>query len=481
MPLTERFIEAPLRYGPKDLYLESTKENLLKDVHEARMIGALSQLGQLARLSSEIFKGLFDEANHTFKRIESISERTNKLIEQLPIVEQKLESAPLCHMFLDQEKLSRSSQLTNESLQKFRILHETMPRAIQAKYSSENVNAPPNFQLVDAVMTPEERQDHGSCILKYSNPGFFFREWQKAEEERYNKMQEEKEKRKKEQKQNKNKTNKNKSEKKKKKEIAGWRDRFKNEDFGAEIVKSPQDISLVERSQYPIPSVDSTDNVEQAYEDGSYMSTDSFVPPMSTSEGLMPPLPPPPPLPPMPFTSNSTMSPPPLPPLPNSETPSSMPPPPPPPPLPQLSTPLTSLVPPPPPPPPMLQGIKPPVAGPNIAGPSTPPPPPPPSVPSLPKKDDLLSSIRTGKKLRPVEAAAPAQKPADQRGNLLAQIKQGNTLRHVERKDQTAEKPNQANLGAFASSEIEAILSRRRNIQDDSSDSDDSDSDNDWD
>ena len=67
----------------------------------------------------------------------------------------------------------------------------SVPAALEARYTSEEVRMPPDFSAVELAMTDAESGRHGPCSKVYSDPQFFFQEWMKKEEIRYNVMKEE--------------------------------------------------------------------------------------------------------------------------------------------------------------------------------------------------------------------------------------------------------------------------------------------------
>ncbi|CAI4227761.1 unnamed protein product [Auanema sp. JU1783] len=154
------------------------------------------------------------------------------------------------------------------------------------------------------------------------------------------------------------------------------------------------------------------------------------------------------------------------------------PPPPPPPPVAPVYN-NSSSVPPPPPPPPVLSG----------SSGAVPPPPPPPTslIKDLPApqsgRSNLLAEIQAGKKLKSVGDPAEKVGAPNARGDMMAQIRQGTQLKHVD-KDEEEKRKSAAplsDMGGLAGALAKALEERRVNLGiDDSSEEEDSDDKNEW-
>ncbi|GMH47236.1 hypothetical protein TL16_g00014 [Triparma laevis f. inornata] len=94
------------------------------------------------------------------------------------------------------QDLQQQEQETKNQL----FVAASVPASLDARYKSEDVKPPPNFAEVELAMTDAEKAKHGDCGKVYSDPQFFFSEWEKEEEVRYRKQMEAKAQRKKEKK-----------------------------------------------------------------------------------------------------------------------------------------------------------------------------------------------------------------------------------------------------------------------------------------
>ncbi|KAK6747251.1 hypothetical protein RB195_000455 [Necator americanus] len=152
-----------------------------------------------------------------------------------------------------------------------------------------------------------------------------------------------------------------------------------------------------------------------------------------------------------------------------------------PPPPPPAPAPFSNSTPPPPPPPPPPPSV----ISPTPAAAAAPPPPPPP--PSLAAADsgrgNLLAEIQAGKQLRSVGAHNSSPK-VDVRDNVMAQIRQGAQLKHVDTAAEQEKRRSESTsleMGGIAGALAKALEERRMNMAlDDSSDEEESDERNEW-
>jgi hypothetical protein len=173
----------------------------------------------------------------------------------------------------------------------------SVPSSVSARYASEDVTPPPNFASVEAAMSEAEHVKHGRCDKIYSDPLFFFSEWQKqemarldiVEAERAQKKAEKKARRAKEKalKQNQRGLQKTVTAKKQ----LNWRNRYVNDDIGGTKVvdtgPSPSLNSLVSKTTMNSADMklgaESRGGVQQALRAGGggqdYGEPDSVIPP----------------------------------------------------------------------------------------------------------------------------------------------------------------------------------------------------------
>ncbi len=437
------------------------------------MTGAMTQLGYLSSYATELFQDLFELSDGLHKRVQSATQRTAQLLQDLPAVEQAVADAdsgfsqllePKQDIHVEQEP---ASQL---------FVPKTVPASIAARYASDDCHPPPDFSLVETAMTDSEHQKFGICEKQYSDPQFFFSEWERQEEARLVVLMEARAQKKAEKKARraKEKALKEKERGLQKtvtaKKQLNWRNRYAADELGNVKVTAPQQntMSLVQVSQ--ISAQDAQLGLDQEREVTKAMRGNraSMMPPAQQSRPTPPPRP----------ASNNPAPPP---------KPTAAPAPvaggsrPPPPPRPGKSAPPAAE----PMPEPVQENYVPEIAAPTPAASRPPPPPKPAPVPvekRMPKGAldmSVLGGIKGGVTLK---KAAPIQKRVDPKMNLLASIKKGGALKHVDVEEVKAQRKasveNSGGGGMFGGGGINKILERRKFLAEESeSDS----SDEDWD
>lgn len=169
MPLVKRRVENALAY-PSPLWAESPPESVLADVHQAQMVGALTQLGHLAGHAADMFNDMFREADGIQQRMIAANGRVAGLIDALPVLEQQVAGATMEEILAhDSPHVERA---VDESSAKFRLTHATLPPSLKARYeASDIVEPPPDFGGVDAILLPDQRAPDGApCSNKFSDP-----------------------------------------------------------------------------------------------------------------------------------------------------------------------------------------------------------------------------------------------------------------------------------------------------------------------
>lgn len=376
-------------------------------------------------------------------------------------------------LVLGSAKLDRGDD--HPQLQLF--LPTSKPVALKLRYESPEVFRMPPLHLVDPVLLPQTAADHGPCHAKFSNPQFFLQEWQREEEARLAKLEEEKALRKKERRERRNREKERKqakeneaSMKRQQKKNLNWRDRLNVDDVGMArkdsfrsvqshddlVERQTRPVSRVPPRAEPVPEHAPVENARPAPPSSSLRPPPPAVSPPSMPA---PPTGMPQPPPGVPPPSHSMPAPPPVPGFPSPPSgpppPSHGMPPPPAPPMAPMGPPPPGMPAPPsmPAPPPMPQAPMhapappaPPLPPPMPAG-FVAPPPMPPAPPAMPGggASSLILSIQTGKTLRKVE---PVQKKADPQSDFLNAIRQGKALKKVEQ-PAAPQKEAASNLGAF--------------------------------
>ncbi|GMI24572.1 hypothetical protein TrCOL_g6088 [Triparma columacea] len=187
MPLVKRSLAHPLEYAEPTIYQSSPNNLVLQNVNEASMCGVMTQLGYLASYATEIFQDLCELADTTHKRVVICTERTRNVLEEIPKVQLALSQGDSSFSEMLQGK--QDLVVEQEVVQQL-FVATSLPAAIDARYRGGEVKEPPDFSPVEAAMTPEEHTKHGNCAKVYSDPHFFFSEWQKQEEVRFKEQME---------------------------------------------------------------------------------------------------------------------------------------------------------------------------------------------------------------------------------------------------------------------------------------------------
>ena len=170
MPLVKRRVENALAYPDPALWAQSPPESVLADVHQAQLVGALSQLGLLAGHAADIFNDMFKEADGLQQRMVAANGRVAGLIDALPALEQQVAGATMDSILaFDSPHVERA---VDESTAKFRLTHATLPPSLKARYEAAGiVEPPPDFSGVDAILLPDQRAPDGApCSNKFSDP-----------------------------------------------------------------------------------------------------------------------------------------------------------------------------------------------------------------------------------------------------------------------------------------------------------------------
>jgi len=135
--------------------------------------------GYLASYATELFQDLFDTADQLNKRVSSCTARTRTVLADIQTMQAAVESADSSF----KKMLEPKSEILSVEQQPAQQLFTpaSVPSSVSARYTSDDVHPPPNFDVVEAAMTEPEREKRGPCNKLYSDPLFFFSEWQRQE------------------------------------------------------------------------------------------------------------------------------------------------------------------------------------------------------------------------------------------------------------------------------------------------------------
>lgn len=184
MPLQHRFIETGVNYASSTIFtLESCT---LGDATFASSIGAISQLGILAKFSHELFDGLSQELHGLITNVERLTQRADKL-------QQQFSRGKKHTQFGDEESDELKydfSALHIESVNISSLSPETMPLRLQDVFVRSKPLLP--FHELDTYMGTSQHLNHGESSKHFSDPSFFFARWKAEQDKRYDAIKEEK-------------------------------------------------------------------------------------------------------------------------------------------------------------------------------------------------------------------------------------------------------------------------------------------------
>jgi len=158
--------------------MESSQRTILADVSMASMQGVLDQLGMLSTYAADVFDGIHRKVKRISKRSDAIARRLESMQRNsLSQVERVFLEAKgdLGELSVNKEThLDRSYGVTFN-------LFTPNTRSADVERQFKAIAKPPMLTKLDQFV---EDKSKPSQMCKYSDPGFFFREWQKAEEAR---------------------------------------------------------------------------------------------------------------------------------------------------------------------------------------------------------------------------------------------------------------------------------------------------------
>eukprot|EP00941_MAST-03F_sp_MAST-3F-sp1_P006256 g6256.t1 len=172
--MISRNIYAAQDYATRAIYKESKPNDVLQDRTMASMTGVLQQLGFLATYSAQIFDGVYAIAKQTDARMKKVTTKLTALQREVPRLETLAAGKSPSDFVLNSESSFRRDYKVSSQL----FTKETRPAHVKIQYDS--VNQPPRVHLLD----PFQPEGSESCMKKYSDPEFFFREWLREEEKK---------------------------------------------------------------------------------------------------------------------------------------------------------------------------------------------------------------------------------------------------------------------------------------------------------
>lgn len=182
MPLRKRILYDPAAYHRKDVFEESSADTYLQDHNMSKMLGSMNQIAYLSTFALEVMQNLAILTEDLSERIKVASARTNDLYGNLKSVDRQVASIddnshiaaiPGMSKYLQSREMF-TPQLFNKT---------TNYSSISLQYRV--CRSPPQLWRIE-VFTDED------CFRNYSNPGFFFQEWIRAEITRQRRGKEEK-------------------------------------------------------------------------------------------------------------------------------------------------------------------------------------------------------------------------------------------------------------------------------------------------
>ena len=175
MPVHQRTVYGSQAYGSSELFESSSAGNVLSDIRMSGVLGAVNQINFLSSYCFEVFDSLVTLSDDIHGRVDAATKRTERLvrmIEDLESTNQGNESkaVPVSGSQMRIRYLSKRDAFIPDVLAK-----ATSSNPMKSAYNV--CSAPPRLWKMDGVVNDD-------CAIYYSNPGFFFDEWLRVEQER---------------------------------------------------------------------------------------------------------------------------------------------------------------------------------------------------------------------------------------------------------------------------------------------------------
>jgi hypothetical protein len=167
MPLSE-YTVPPVQ----ELHVPKTdgvpRDKICTVTNQASMAGILSQITLINSYANEMFGNLVKEATETYSRIKDLSQRTQRLRQGLPEMEQFFSSSDI----ISQMSSAKRSAYVSKNDEKSNLFdRESIPHALQTIYD-DKCKPPPKLHLLDPYA-----EDGRPVLTKYTYPQFFLDEW----------------------------------------------------------------------------------------------------------------------------------------------------------------------------------------------------------------------------------------------------------------------------------------------------------------
>ena len=192
MPFTARALATPLSYAAPQIYEGSPDDEVLESLAFADLTGVLRQLGLLAKFSSEIFQGLFDDAAALDASMEDAAERLRAVQQQ--VITQSAAGGdvmmiPSPNTYDMDDERGRISHEEDEDTARMQFFTPDRRDATLTKIYEQCMPMPALHKLDSTVPVAKGSGNvlsraAATCSSRYSNPNFFFEKWLEAEEKR---------------------------------------------------------------------------------------------------------------------------------------------------------------------------------------------------------------------------------------------------------------------------------------------------------
>lgn len=177
MVLTTRSI-APVTLPAKTYEHQSSV--VLEHVAGQKVIGLLRQIGQLSDFAADIFANLLKDATETSTRVNNLTQRVVAVEAVVPVVQATYARSKPSHFYggvKGGQVLQREPPAPTDL-----FVPNNLPAPIARVRGL--AQPPPQLAILDSFAGK-------SCLSQYSDPGFFFGQWLKTEDEKNQKMHEE--------------------------------------------------------------------------------------------------------------------------------------------------------------------------------------------------------------------------------------------------------------------------------------------------
>ncbi|KAJ4461564.1 hypothetical protein PAPYR_2160 [Paratrimastix pyriformis] len=155
---------------------------ILSANNAAGFTGVLLQMTEFARYASSLFTAVSKEAEDVFQQTVKMTDRVNRLQDQMPIVEARLQRRRSDEFMEDDDGTVTRKPLEADDNIGF-LTPATRPAAIQELLRS--CRQPPDFTKFETCLSQVTQSAHalGSCRRLYTDPTFFATQWQERLEQ----------------------------------------------------------------------------------------------------------------------------------------------------------------------------------------------------------------------------------------------------------------------------------------------------------